>query len=525
VHESTYTVLGRRARVEEVSMSGVFISYRRSDASAYANLLHDWISERYGDERVFTDIDAIEHGVYFAKEMDERIASSEVVIVVIGKEWLVEAQGRRRLDDPDDYVRLEIAAALKQDIRVIPVLVEGATMPSSEELPEALRGLARRQALEMSDVRLRSNKEVLLEQLDRILGESAPEPAAAMHVPAVPPKRARRRVRNFSFGWRRMIRPSGAPPRPSIDQLARKRDEGRSEPVRASFEHAVRPPHDRPAVEVGDTVDCTVFAPKGAAPGDVIFVQVFAHLVEQADEARVLAEEFDADAERRAFKTLEAIVRRGSTLALDLRMRRLTVTDAVQSLVWRGRPEAVQFEVEVPEDARPGTDIGTVTVSLDSVPIGHVKFKLAIVSAEVHPTWQSEPVGDDAKRYTSAFVSYSAKDRRKVLERVQMLKPLGIHYFQDLLDLDPGDRWEQKLYLSIRECDLFLLFWSSEAKASHWVRKEVGYALDRKGGDDFAAPEIRPVIIEGPPIPDPWPELAHLHFGDRFVYLMAGVGS
>ena len=167
--------------------------------------------------------------------------------------------------------------------------------------------------------------------------------------------------------------------------------------------------------------------------------------------------------------------------------------------------------------------VGTVTVALDSVPIGHVKFKLTVVTRDAKPGVHNEPVGDDAKRYTSAFVSYSAKDRQKVLERVQLLKALGIHYFQDLLDLDAGDRWERELYLRIDECDLFLLFWSSHAKASSWVRKEAQYAVDRKAGDDFAAPEIRPVIIEGPPIPPPWPELAHLHFGDSLVYLIAGL--
>jgi hypothetical protein len=200
------------------------------------------------------------------------------------------------------------------------------------------------------------------------------------------------------------------------------------------------------------------------------------------------------------------------------------VKDRVGSLVWRGRPESVQFEVEVPQDPRLGAQIGTVTVSLDSVPIGHVKFKLALVPKHSRPERRTEPVGNHAKRYTTAFVSYSSKDRQAVLERVQMLKPVGIDYFQDLLDLDPGDRWERKLYLSIAECDLFLLFWSSEAKASRWVRREVQYALERKGGDDFARPEIRPVIIEGPPITPPWPEVAHLHFGDRLVYFMAQPG-
>jgi hypothetical protein len=99
-----------------------------------------------------------------------------------------------------------------------------------------------------------------------------------------------------------------------------------------------------------------------------------------------------------------------------------------------------------------------------------------------------------------------------------MLKPLGIQFFQDILDLEPGDRWEKELYRHIDESDLFLLFWSTAARESKWVMEEVKYALARKHGDDFAPPEIRPVIIEGPPVPAPPPELAHLHFNDRLIY-------
>ena len=105
---------------------------------------------------------------------------------------------------------------------------------------------------------------------------------------------------------------------------------------------------------------------------------------------------------------------------------------------------------------------------------------------------------------------------------MQLLSNLKIDYFQDVLHLEPGDRWERKLYRYIDHADLFLLFWSSSARESVWVRKEVRYAMDRKGDLDDAPPEILPVVIEGPPIPEPPPELAHLHFGDRALYLMTG---
>jgi TIR domain len=441
------------------------------------------------------------------------------MLVVIGPGWLCP-----RLQDPNDHVRLEVAAALERNVRVIPVLVGGATMPEANSLPPDLAGLARRQPAEIHESRWKSAVGQLAVHLERLEAAKAamnvgpamsaePEPAPAPPPAAEPPRGAR-------SWWKRLLRRDTRTPRPrqahrpNAGELAQKRALGLAEPAQAGRTGQVG---DRE-----DVVDCTVFAPTFAVPGETVFLQVFAHLVEQTDEARRLAREFDPEAERRAFKTLEAIVRRESILMFELQMERVAVADRVQSLVWQGRPASVQFEVGVPAGARPGAYVGAVTVSLDSVPIGHVKFKLAVVPPRRHGERSTEPVGDAAARYRNAFVSYSSEDRQAVLERVQMLRPLGIDFFQDLLDLDPGDRWERKLYLSIDQCDLFLLFWSRHAKASRWVRTETQYALKRKGDDDFAPPVIHPVILEGPPIPRPWPELAHMHFGDRLVYFMTG---
>jgi hypothetical protein len=101
-----------------------------------------------------------------------------------------------------------------------------------------------------------------------------------------------------------------------------------------------------------------------------------------------------------------------------------------------------------------------------------------------------------------------------------MLRAVGIAFFQDI-DMEPGERWEQRLYLRIDEADLFLLFWSSAASASEWVRREARYALERSGQTADGRPDIRPVIIEGPPVPPPWEELSHLHFGDKLLYVLA----
>lgn len=278
------------------------------------------------------------------------------------------------------------------------------------------------------------------------------------------------------------------------------------------------------AQAMGDWVDCTVFAPPTVASAESFLVQVFAHLPEETERARELATEFDASAVARVFKSLASKVAHGTRLSFELVMPSLEIDDSFQSTIWRGRTESVQFGVTVPRDFEPCIIIGTVTVSENTVPVGHMKFKLEVVAATAaRAPQEAEPVGDSARRYRTAFISYASRDRDEVIRRVQLLGPLGIRYFQDILDLGPGDRWEKELYRHIDECDLFLLFWSSAAKESTWVMEEVKYAVARKGNDDFAAPEIRPIIIEGPPVPLPPPELAHLHFNDRLVYFMANV--
>lgn len=263
-----------------------------------------------------------------------------------------------------------------------------------------------------------------------------------------------------------------------------------------------------------DIVDCTVFAPPSAPRNSTIFVQVYAHLQEQAEEVIRMAGEFDSDAKRRAVKSLEEAVARGTKLSFELTMPGLRGADPVQSIVWRGKPDAAQFAVDVPGNCPLGAIVGSVTISAHSIPIGHIKFKLQITELGSEAP-VNEAVGEEAKRYKQAFISYASADRSKVLARVQMLDLVGIRYFQDVLSLGPGDRWEKEIYRNIDSCDLFLLFWSKAARDSEWVLKEVRYAKERR-----PSPEIKPVILEGPPVIMPPEDLNDLHFNDRFVYFI-----
>ena len=151
-------------------MSTLFINYRRKDASGYAGRLYDRLAKHFDRDQVFMDIDQIEPGEDFHEVIDKKLKSVQVAVVLIGRHWLdiTDAAGKRRLDNPDDWVRLEIAALLERNIRVIPVLVGDAVMPQSTELPECLKPLARRNAYEISDLRFHTDVDRLIQVLEKI---------------------------------------------------------------------------------------------------------------------------------------------------------------------------------------------------------------------------------------------------------------------------------------------------------------------------------------------------------------------
>ena len=132
-------------------MSGIFISYRREDSADTAHRLHRALTARFGADAVFIDVENIAPGDNFAEVIDEKVGFCDALIAVIGRKWLNSrhADGQRRLDDPREFVRLEIAAAVGRNIKVIPVLVDGASLPAQRELPAPISALVEAQALEL----------------------------------------------------------------------------------------------------------------------------------------------------------------------------------------------------------------------------------------------------------------------------------------------------------------------------------------------------------------------------------------
>ena len=158
-------------------MSGqIFISYRRDDASYPAGRLYDRLSVRLPNNQIFIDVN-LDPGIDFVEAIETSVGSCDVLIAVIGKRWLTSSdeEGKRRLDNPDDFVRLEIATALKRNIRVIPILVDGALMPRSSELPDDLKPLVRRNVLEISHHRFNPDVELLSTAIESVLEKADAE--------------------------------------------------------------------------------------------------------------------------------------------------------------------------------------------------------------------------------------------------------------------------------------------------------------------------------------------------------------
>lgn len=155
----------------------IFISYRREDTSGESGRLKDNLEQIFGKENIFYDVETLEAGLNFDQSIAKALNESKVLLAMIGPHWLkvTDSKGVKRLLNPEDWVRKEIAEALKRGLRVIPVLVNGADMPSSEELPEDLKELSLKHAQELTSSRWNYDVGVLSKVLEKLITKN-PEP-------------------------------------------------------------------------------------------------------------------------------------------------------------------------------------------------------------------------------------------------------------------------------------------------------------------------------------------------------------
>jgi hypothetical protein len=294
---------------------------------------------------------------------------------------------------------------------------------------------------------------------------------------------------------------------------------------------------------IADEVECTVFGPKSAHPGDTFILPVFAHLAEQEGELEELAAVYEA-AKLSESKSLDQKIERDSKLYFSLQLPGLSIDEQDMSLIWKGKVNSVEFGVTVPKEFEPKNVIGTVIVCITAaevarVPIGHIKFMLKVTAPEAtqaatvasaqlpaqtppaQPAASAQtmaaPLEQNYVSHKKAFISYSSKNRLEVDKRVQGLLAAGIECFMDKMTLKPGMNWESSLYQFIDQSDIFYLFWSRDAAASIPINDEIDYALKRKGDNWMSPPEIIPIPLEPTTVVKPPERLKQLHFDDLML--------
>ena len=276
-----------------------------------------------------------------------------------------------------------------------------------------------------------------------------------------------------------------------------------------------------------DPVDFSIFAPSSVSTGCEFFVQVMLHLAGELAIARERASEIDDTAVLRGTSTLQVPIPIGShvTVTLEADKAALLIWQPIQSITWSGSLVALNFVVR---SVGLSTNIfPVVRVACDGAIIGEMRFKVSIVAPDHSASLESSLQEAECKRYRRVFFSYSSLDRARVLEIAQSYRILGVSFFQDILSLGPGQRWERGLYKEIDACDLFLLFWSYVSSRSEWVAKEAQYALERQRQTIDHKPDIVPFILDGPPPPKVPAFLSHLHFDDwmRYAIVASTVGT
>lgn len=501
----------------------VLVIYQHHDAEAQAQRLIQTLSRPFGADNVKNCYDLSPSALF---PPPGGTGGFTVVIVLVGKKWLKVSRQPHSYSNAV-HANQALVSALSSPLELIPVLVSGASMPKKADLPDSIDiSHFSSQSVRLRDARWDEDVEKLVSSLERL---SAPESESAAGEPASDDLVLvnLRREDAIKLVYALMINlgsaPGGYAKKGSAAGKAKGKALGGGKPlIEGKGGTPIGRSTTRETAAPADVVSTTVFSPRKVSPGATFMIQVTAHLPEDAAEAEQQARQAVTDAEKLGSKKLDYKVEKETKLSFALSLPSMEIDDPSQHLIWRGTPEAVQFGVTVPENHRPGNVIGTVRASQDGVPFGHVKFQITVAAAEAAasapPSPQAEP---EFVRYERAFVSYASEDRHEVLKRTQMLVRLVPYVFMDFMSLEPGERWAKGLYKHIDECDVFYIFWSTPAKESEWVMKELHYALARKGKDESAPPEIIPMVIEGPPPASPPSDLKHLHFNDLFMYLIA----
>jgi TIR domain len=469
-----------------VARGRIYISYRRQDTAFPASWLFDRLGDRFGGGQVFKDVDSIELGDDLVEVITRAVGSCDVLLALIGTEWLTvtDEDGRRRLDDPTDVVRLEIEAALSSGVRVIPILVDGARMPHADELPDNLAGLVRRQALELSPARFAFDIGRLLKVLDLTLAQvrATDEEAASVGAPAALPPATEERS-------------DGATPASPVPE--------RSAPAE---------PTEEPLWQPEEEVSFTAGYPGVVTPDVWYSLSVYVHLGRlQAEADQRIADESRWFGLRPAGSKAAAHVPlpKGTSLRVRPELRGVVFNPPAQEVRWLEDLQQVAFRLQATSEVVGRAVLGAVEVHAGPLLVAQVPLSIYVRGVGESQEPAEATAASTARLFSSVFASYAHEDDRVVRAFAEAYRALGIDVLVDKASLRSGQDWHQVLSRLIEEADLFQLFWSEAASRSRYVAEEWQQALslqDRKG-ERF----IRP-LYWNTPWPPPPAQLAHLHF-------------
>jgi TIR domain-containing protein len=272
-------------------------------------------------------------------------------------------------------------------------------------------------------------------------------------------------------------------------------------------------PRDSTADDRGHTsrVQMTVFGPSQVVRRRPLFLQTIFHLLDESANALALARIVEPSATIAQALPLPGKICDGDLITVRLLAdSRVDVDESTQSLMWRGTTLAAQFSIQLPWIDWRSEYLFTVEVDLAGCPVGRCKFRLSVGKSSV--TKEATRAYGSLSRYQRAFVSYASEDRSIVADVAQLLEIQGIDYFLDQISQRAGTDWRAEIEKNIETADLFLLCWSRHAATSKWVAREIEWALRTQRRNGGRHPDIRPFVLDGPPIAPPPRALRHLHF-------------
>jgi hypothetical protein len=542
-------------------MSGqIFISYRRDDSSAWARLVKSGLSRQLPSNDIFMDVDTIEAGMDFIVAIEESVGSCQVLLAIIGKRWLnsSDEEGKRRLDNPEDSVRLEIATALKRNIRVIPVLVDGALMPPASALPDDLKLLVRRNALEISHNRFNADFGQLEVTVERILQKADGECKQREEKHRLEADRLERDLDAKKFETCRreaeeqegreasprqkeekelaeterlrpelvgrtdraelMIEAPDALVEADPDSLARFKE--RREPLITKSIGPPEPVKTPNEAILHENIQFTTYRPSAIDTHRWYQMVVFTHVdvgttemggedqspTEEMEELarQILGSEFPNYHETTSESRIS--IPRESEITFVPEIKGLKFYPLTRSFLWskdiRVHPETFAFRAGL-------ESLNKILAGRLSVFLGHILIAEIILNIRVKSQIESIPSSMRAgttRAYRKIFASYSHDDADIVNATAGFVKTLGDEYLRDVINLRSGENWDSRLLQFIDTADVFQLFWSRNSAKSNFVEREWRHALALKR-EAF----LRPTFWETP-MPEPPDSLRAIHF-------------